>query len=266
MKYTYQKEIVLYAHYRNLDYFTTECTYAPEAFRGSARDLVKALERVRASAILDIVRSGEAFARLLRGPGRTAGEGKENGCGKEKGCKSQCQSQCQSRPGLTPEGDDGEAIGGCGSSTGGRAMGGEMHESEKVLRKKYAEEEKSEEDGRGACGRNREGPQIIQEHQLADLATEITLPPRKPQKQKNVPKPQQGHTPGIRKPQTLRNCTRCGYLSSQELCQACVMLEGLNRTRAKLAVQLEVDSSPDMSGESEYILQALKKVVIADGI
>ncbi|GMF62597.1 unnamed protein product [[Candida] boidinii] len=36
-KYTYQKEIVLYAHYKKLDYFSTECTYAPEAFRGTAR-------------------------------------------------------------------------------------------------------------------------------------------------------------------------------------------------------------------------------------
>lgn len=44
------------------------------------------------------------------------------------------------------------------------------------------------------------------------------------------------------------------------------MLEGLNRTRAKLAVQLEVDSPPNMSGDSEDILQALKRVVVADGI
>ena len=256
MKYTYQKEIVLYAHYRHLDYFTTECTYAPEAFRGSARDLVKALERVRASTILDIVRSGEAFARLLRGPGQAAGREKE------KGCKGQCDSKQE----LIPEGDDGEAIGGCGSSTGGRAMGGEMHEREKALRRKYAEEEKNEEDGREDGRKNGEDPPTIQKPQLADLATEITLPPRKPpQKQKNAPKPQQRHTPGIRKPQTLRNCSRCGYLSSQELCQACVMLEGLNRTRAKLGVQLENDGPDGPSVDGEAILETLEKVVIAGG-
>lgn len=59
---TYQKEIVLYAHLKKLDYFSTECTYAGEAFRGGARALLKDLERIRPRAILDIVRSGEAMA------------------------------------------------------------------------------------------------------------------------------------------------------------------------------------------------------------
>lgn len=60
-KYTYQKEIVLYAHYKKLDYFSTECTYAPEAFRGTARVLLKNLEAVRPSCIIDIIHSGEHF-------------------------------------------------------------------------------------------------------------------------------------------------------------------------------------------------------------
>lgn len=58
-KYTYQKEIVLYAHYKKLDYFSTECTYAPEAFRGTARELMKNLEAIRPSCIIDIIHSGE---------------------------------------------------------------------------------------------------------------------------------------------------------------------------------------------------------------
>lgn len=58
-KYTYQKEIVLYAHYKKLDYFSTECTYAPEAFRGTTRELLKALESIRPSCIMDIIYSGE---------------------------------------------------------------------------------------------------------------------------------------------------------------------------------------------------------------
>ncbi|CAK7902273.1 cytoplasmic tRNA 2-thiolation protein 1 [[Candida] anglica] len=61
-KYTYQKEIVLYAHYKKLDYFSTECTYAPEAFRGTARELLKSLEAVRPSCIMDIIYSGEHLA------------------------------------------------------------------------------------------------------------------------------------------------------------------------------------------------------------
>lgn len=61
LKYAYEKEIVLYAHYKSLDYFSTECTYSPEAFRGTARTLVKNLEKVRPSAIIDVIRSGESF-------------------------------------------------------------------------------------------------------------------------------------------------------------------------------------------------------------
>lgn len=58
-KYAYQKEIVLYAHYKKLDYFSTECTYAPEAFRGTARELLKGLGAIRPSCIMDIIYSGE---------------------------------------------------------------------------------------------------------------------------------------------------------------------------------------------------------------
>lgn len=60
-KYSYQKEIVLYAHYKKLDYFSTECSYAPEAFRGTARELMKNLEAIRPSCIIDIINSGENF-------------------------------------------------------------------------------------------------------------------------------------------------------------------------------------------------------------
>ena len=59
LKYAYEKEIVLYAHYKKLDYFTTECTYSKEAFRGNARTLLKDLERLRPSCIADTIYSGE---------------------------------------------------------------------------------------------------------------------------------------------------------------------------------------------------------------
>ncbi|KAF8422551.1 hypothetical protein EV426DRAFT_564633 [Tirmania nivea] len=163
MKYAYQKEIVLYAHHRKLDYFTTECTYAPEAFRGSARGLVKALERVRPSAILDVVRSGEAFAGLLGRPECACGAGAESKC------------QCSAAP--QPPGE-------CGSSAAGEMR---MHEAQ--LRAK---------------------------------------PRRVPAETR-------------RRQQVLGRCAQCGYLSSQELCQACVMLQGLNRGRARLAVEIEVE-------------------------
>ncbi len=43
-KYTYEKEIVMYAFFKKLDYFSTECIYAPFAARGAAREFVKDLE------------------------------------------------------------------------------------------------------------------------------------------------------------------------------------------------------------------------------
>lgn len=60
-KYTYEKEIVMYAYFKKLDYFSTECIYSPNAYRGFAREFIKDLERIRPRAILDIIKSGENF-------------------------------------------------------------------------------------------------------------------------------------------------------------------------------------------------------------
>lgn len=84
-KYAYEKEIVMYvalssyplppyvlihfddddgrryAYFRKLDYFSTECIYSPDAYRGHARAFLKVLEAARPSAIIDIIHSGEAF-------------------------------------------------------------------------------------------------------------------------------------------------------------------------------------------------------------
>jgi len=61
-KYCYEKEIVMYAYFRKLDYFTTECIYSPEAYRGHARQFIKDAEKIRPSAIIDILHSGESLA------------------------------------------------------------------------------------------------------------------------------------------------------------------------------------------------------------
>ncbi|KAJ3037806.1 nucleotidyltransferase [Rhizophlyctis rosea] len=60
-KYTYEKEIVMYAYFKKLDYFSTECIYSPNAYRGYARVFLKDLESIRPSAIMDIIHSGEHF-------------------------------------------------------------------------------------------------------------------------------------------------------------------------------------------------------------
>ncbi|XP_065209177.1 cytoplasmic tRNA 2-thiolation protein 1 [Planococcus citri] len=59
LKYAYEKEIVMYAYFKKLVYFSTECIYSPEAYRGHVRSFLKNLEKVRPYAIIDIIHSGE---------------------------------------------------------------------------------------------------------------------------------------------------------------------------------------------------------------
>lgn len=61
LKYAYEKEIVMYAYFKQLVYFSTECIFAPNAYRGHARTYLKDLERIRPSSILDIIHSGETL-------------------------------------------------------------------------------------------------------------------------------------------------------------------------------------------------------------
>lgn len=49
----------MYAHFKKLVYFSTECIFAPNAYRGHARAFLKDLEKVRPSVIMDIIHSGE---------------------------------------------------------------------------------------------------------------------------------------------------------------------------------------------------------------
>ncbi|KAF9885759.1 nucleotidyltransferase [Aspergillus nanangensis] len=189
LKYAYEKEIVLYAHHKQLDYFSTECIYSPEAFRGSARTLIKDLEKIRPSSILDIVRSGEDMAELV--PSEVK---------KTSGAKSAEEP----------------AIGGCGgNSSNGRARGGEMSEMENKLTGDEA-----------ALSRE----------------TEIKMPSDTTLKQKLI------------KTQVMGKCERCGYISSQKVCKACMLLEGLNRNRPKTAIEVGIDAE-DEEGSSTLMRQ-----------
>ena len=51
----------MYAYFKNLDYFSTECIYSPNAYRGYARTFLKDLETIRPCTILDIIHSGEYY-------------------------------------------------------------------------------------------------------------------------------------------------------------------------------------------------------------
>ena len=55
--YCYEKEIVLYAHYKKLVYFSTECTYSKDAYRGNLKELMKKLIGLRPQIIIDIIKS-----------------------------------------------------------------------------------------------------------------------------------------------------------------------------------------------------------------
>ncbi|POY76324.1 hypothetical protein BMF94_0519 [Rhodotorula taiwanensis] len=149
-KYVYEKEIVMYAYFKKLDYHSTECIYAPTAYRGYARALVKDLEAVRPSAIVDLIYSGEAMAASLFLRGRRAGGELD----------PILQAEDRARRGVKP--------------AKGKAKDGALA-------------------GSAAAG---------------------------------------GH-----KGQVQQSCSRCGLLTSQPLCQACMLLEGLNKGVAKVDLQ-----------------------------
>ncbi|KAL8946789.1 MAG: hypothetical protein Q9222_006860 [Ikaeria aurantiellina] len=206
LKYAYEKEIVLYAHHKGLDYFSTECIYSPEAFRGSARTLIKNLERVRPSAILDVVRSGEDMARLV--PPEVSSSGAVIGA----------------KDVVVIDGEA-EGEGGCGSANG-RASGGEMSAMEQKLR--------DEEQGTHNINEETDFTNQGQRHDRHKPRTSS----------KKLPK------------QQLQRCTRCGYPSSQALCKACLLLEGLNKNRPKTEISVSIeeeDSSPTLTRRMEGI-------------
>ncbi|KAL8645956.1 MAG: hypothetical protein Q9210_006420 [Variospora velana] len=190
LKYAYEKEIVLYAYHKRLDYFSTECIYSPEAFRGSARTLIKNLERVRPSAILDVVRSGEDMARLV--PAEVSNSN---------------QPLANTKDAVVAADEEAEGEAGCGSANG-RASGGEMAAMEQKLR----DEEKT-------TGKETDFTLQGQRHDRC----------KPPSTAKKLPK------------QHLQRCVRCGYLSSQPVCKACMLLEGLNKNRPKTEISVSVE-------------------------
>ncbi|KAI9851373.1 MAG: nucleotidyltransferase [Thelocarpon superellum] len=211
LKYAYEKEIVLYAHHKKLDYFSTECIYSPEAFRGSARALIKNLERVRPSAILDVVRSGEDMAKLV--PEEVTNSAKAGA------------------DGPVPVDDEAEAVGACGSANG-RSSGGDMARMEEKLQ---ADEE--------AVARETEViPEALTEsrgHQIPARVIVTSIPADI----KSTTLSSRSVAPRKLRTQRLGRCARCGYLSSQEICKACILLEQLNRNRPKTKIQLGVEEN-----------------------
>lgn len=204
LKYAYEKEIVLYAHHKKLDYFSTECIYSPEAFRGTARTLIKDLEKIRPSSILDIIRSGEDMALLV--PPEVSNSGS-------------CITATTEEDTTT----------GCGNN--GRSSGGELAEMEKNL-------------GADEAIPILETEIFFRETTVQDTKGSNKSPSRPPDKKRLI-KSTKANRPI--KPQTLQKCDRCGYISSQQICKACMLLEGLNKSRPKTMIEIGVTPEEEES-------------------
>lgn len=225
LKYAYEKEIVLYAHHKKLDYFSTECIYSPEAFRGSARSLIKNLEKVRPSAILDIVRSGEDMARLVPGAAPIASTCACSGSSSKASKKSASnKATAGALPLPVDDGTEGGGeAGGCGSQ-GGRSSGNELAAMEAQLKSNEAAE--SLETDMASLFLARKQQQLGEGQVPAKKASAApaTATPSQPQGRNAVSK------------QVLGTCVKCGYMSSQAMCQACTLLEGLNKNRPQIQI------------------------------
>lgn len=242
LMYAYEKEIVLYAHHKKLDYFSTECIYSPEAFRGSARTLIKNLERIRPESILDVVKSGIEMANLVPGS--------------DGYCRGASGGEVASDEMVLLEADDIE--GGCGSGNG-QDSGGEMARMEQnLLLDQRAEENGTETEIRLPTSSPAQRRQFkCDRHSNATFNGEmydqdnnetkhLPLPVQKFARNSTITiRPKQGSDPGRKRmrdvqpaKQKLGQCERCGYLSSQTVCKACVLLEGLNKSRPKTGIEV----------------------------
>lgn len=219
LKYAYEKEIVLYAHHKKLDYFSTECIYSPEAFRGSARALIKDLEKIRPSSILDIVKSGEDLAALV--PPEISGSGRVLPASAASAAEADA---------------DDYSTGGCGSQDG-RASGGEMAEMEKKLAEDEAAQSREVEITLPATGQ--------------PAVTSVPLTKKRQKNQKPL------------KVQTIGKCERCGYISSQKICKACALLEGLNKNRPKTAIEVGVGIEEEES--STTLMRQMESMRLTSG-
>ncbi|KNB43453.1 hypothetical protein JH06_2688 [Blastocystis sp. subtype 4] len=51
----YQKEIVLYAHFKKLLYFSIECTYAKYGYRGNMRQFLAKAQLIRPEIVSNVI-------------------------------------------------------------------------------------------------------------------------------------------------------------------------------------------------------------------
>lgn len=243
LMYAYEKEIVLYAHHKKLDYFSTECIYSPEAFRGSARTLIKNLERIRPESILDVVKSGIDMAMLVpEADGGCKGADGSKDTPSESKSKDTSSRTVGTRVDVDEE-DDGN--GGCGTGSGA-GTGGEMAEMEKKLQAdEKAAGQGTETEVKLPTRTKSSGQKHDRNNPMNDATTNGHRHDKDANRAQTVPIRLKKGGKGGKKDtlpakQTLGQCERCGYLSSQAVCKACVLLEGLNKSRPRTDIAVEI--------------------------
>ena len=168
------------------------------------------------------------MARLVPGGNEVCG----NGCGEQT---------------ALPE----EEEGGCGSSNG-RSAGGEMASMEHQL----AQNERAAEVGleveitSNALNRQQNDKKNVKNPDVVPLVNG-----KKGQRPKGP-----AQTPRKTTRQTLGQCKRCGYLSSQEICKACVLLEGLNKNRPKNEIEVGSHAPEKEHGHMNGTTSAMQKL------
>jgi cytoplasmic tRNA 2-thiolation protein 1 len=201
-KYCYEKEIVMYAYHRKLIYFSTECIYSPNAYRGYAREYIKELELIRPSVILDIIHSAEAWKAKeggSSGPAPATGTttGTTTAVGGEVG------DACKTKEG---------GSGGCGCKSG----------------KGDGEGSGSCCGGAGSCGCKAPKSAAVGTEGVASSGSSA------------LPRNQGQQLTTHKRVQT--SCLRCGYMTSsaggEALCQACNLLAGLEAGKPRVALTM----------------------------
>jgi cytoplasmic tRNA 2-thiolation protein 1 len=150
-------------------------------------------------------------------------------------------SHCKSQK-VSLSSADGEEEGAAGCGTNGRSSGGEMADMEEKLRED--EEASSREINLTATTSNEISGQ---RHDRRGAKTE----PRNGEKRE----------PGKKLTrQTLGTCKKCGYMSSQDICKACMLLEGLNKNRPKIEIEVDVKDE-----ESSTLRRRMEGLALAAG-
>lgn len=62
--------------------------------------------------------------------------------------------------------------------------------------------------------------------------------------------------------QVMGQCKKCGYLSSQEVCKACVLLEGLNKNRPKNSIEVGYEEQETEHAGVKGITEGMKGATI----